>query len=62
MPLDVGIVLDIKYLPEEDVLAIVSQCGSISLYNLTSSEVNFSFLTESLSVKPNFVLNYSLKL
>ncbi|KAK4012972.1 hypothetical protein OUZ56_025220 [Daphnia magna] len=37
-PLDVGSVLDLKYLPEEDVLAIVAKIGSVSVYNLSSSE------------------------
>lgn len=38
-PLDVGLVLDLKYLPEEDVLAIVAELGSVAVYNLSSSEV-----------------------
>jgi hypothetical protein len=40
-PLDVGTVLDLKYLPEEDVLAIVAKLGSVSVYSLNSSEVSF---------------------
>ena len=31
--------LDVKYLPEEDVIVLVSELGSISVYNLTSSEM-----------------------
>lgn len=46
-PLDVGAVLDLKYLPEEDVLAIIAKMGSISVYNLNSSEVSFKFFLVS---------------
>ena len=41
-PLDVGPVLDLKYLPEEDVLAVVAKLGSVSVYSLSSSEVCIS--------------------
>ena len=48
-PLDLGAILDVKYLPEEDVLAIVSQSGSVAVFSLTLSEVcflsNFSIYT-----------------
>lgn len=37
--LDVGLVLDLKYLPEEDVIAVVAELGSVAVYNLNSSEV-----------------------
>lgn len=44
-PLDVGRVLDMKFLPEEDVLVLVSQSGSIAIYSLCLSEVFFQILT-----------------
>ncbi len=44
-PLDVGTVLDLKYLPEEDVLAIVAKIGSVSVYSLNSSEVSLNQFT-----------------
>lgn len=38
-PLDVQCVLDLKYLPEEDALAIVAKSGSVSVYAINSAEV-----------------------
>lgn len=53
-PLDVGPILDLKYLPEEDVLAVVAKLGSISVYNLNSSEVRCSILDFSVPVHDFF--------
>lgn len=39
-PLDCGLVIDVKYLPEEDVLVLVSASGSVVVYHFTSSEVS----------------------
>lgn len=39
VPLDIGPILDVKYLPEEDVLAIVSQSGAVAVFSLSLSEV-----------------------
>lgn len=39
MPLNDEVVLDIKYLPEEDVLALVAKSGSVSIFDLNSSLV-----------------------
>lgn len=39
MPLDVGSVLDLKYLPEEDTIAIVAEQGTVSVFHVNSSEV-----------------------
>lgn len=45
VPLNPGNNLDVKYLPEEDVIVLVSELGSISVYNLTSSEVCLKFIS-----------------
>lgn len=39
MPLNDEAVLDVKYLPEEDVLALVAKSGSISIFDLNSAMV-----------------------
>lgn len=39
VPLDLGSVLDLKYLPEEDCLVIVSRLGSVAIFDLNSSMV-----------------------
>ncbi len=47
-PLDVGDVIDLKYLPEEDVIAVVaSSPGSVSIFDLNTSMV-FYHITEKL--------------
>ena len=43
-PLDVGNVIDLKYLPEEDVIAVVaSSPGSVSIFDLNTSMVFYCF-------------------
>lgn len=39
VPLNDEAVLDVKYLPEEDVLALVAKSGSISIFDLNSAMV-----------------------
>jgi len=43
VPLNDEVVLDVKYLPEEDMLALVAKSGSISIFDLNSSMVHFQF-------------------
>ena len=40
MPLNDEVVIDVKYLPEEDILALVAKSGSISIFDLNSSVVH----------------------
>jgi len=52
VPLNDEAVLDVKYLPEEDVLALVAKSGSISIFDLNSSMV------ESLINDHNYLFIY----
>lgn len=55
-PLDVGNVIDLKYLPEEDVIAIVaSSPGSVSIFDLNTSMV-FYCSTDKL-IQCKIILN-----
>ena len=36
-----GRVLDVKFLPEEDILALVTQSGSIAIFSMCLSEVSY---------------------
>jgi len=39
VPFDMGRVLDMKFLPEEDILALVTQSGSIAIFSMCLSEM-----------------------